>query len=383
MGHRETGMNKIMFVYNTSRYLYLFRMALMECLRSRGFEVVCVAPNDDYTQKIVDRGFRFIPLFMDRRSRHVFKEAVVIARLYRIYRSERPSIILHFTVKPNIYGSLAAKIAGIRCINTVTGLGYLFTESSKSVMFQITMFLYRVAFRCADKVFFQNRNDMKFFLKYRAIDEKKTRIVKGSGIDMDFFSSKNNGEALSGDRGVTFLLSSRMLWDKGVGEFVEAARIVKRAHPGSRFWLIGGMDHKNPAAIPRKALDGWMRDNVVEYFGHVDDVRSYLEKSDIVVLPSYREGMPRSLIEAMAMGKPVITTNRAGCKDTVDDGLTGFLVPARDPFRLASAMTRMIEMGPKDRNFMGRRARQKAEKEFDQKIVIENYTKVLDEILTS
>ena len=289
----------------------------------------------------------------------------------------------HFTIKPVIYGTIAAKAARVPLIfNTVTGLGYVFTDQSRVWLKSLVKALYRLAFFLSDHVFFQNGDDERFFAGRTSKKGHRVTILPGSGVDCERFKpviSKPKSD-LSGS--LTFLMISRLLKDKGIYEFVNAGRMVKRKFPNVEFLLLGRRDERNPSVIDSAELDKWQAEDVVKWLGEADDVRPILAKADVVVLPSYREGTPRALLEASAMGKPLIATDVTGCREVVANDRTGLLVPVKNPKALAEAMCKMIE-NPGMRAEMGKEGRRKMEKEFDEKIVIGKILEVYHNLLQS
>ena len=374
-------MPKFLFVANVARDLYNFRIGLMRVLRKKGFEVVCIAPEDSFVEKFKDEGFRFIPLeYLRRESKGLFNNLLLIWELYKIYKEEKPDLIFHYTIKPNIFGNIASGIAGIRSISVVTGLGSFFVR--KSVLQIVIKYLYKFSFIFTEKVFFLNTDDRDLFVKEGIIPSKKEVLVNGEGIDTDYFSPEFCKEYSKKRKGhLVFLLIARLLWDKGIGEFVESARKVKERYPEVEFWLLGPLDKANPTAVPSKTIKSWEEKGIIKYLGVVDDVRPLIHQSDVVTLPSYREGIPRSLLEAISMGKPIITTDAPGCREVVEDGKNGFLVPVKDVEALTNAMIKFIELTEEERQEMGHYSREKAIREFDEKIIVKKYIEVIEEVL--
>jgi len=373
-------MPKFLFVANVARDLYNFRIGLMRVLRAKGFEVVCIAPEDSFVERFKDEAFRFIPLeHLRRESKGLFNNLLLIWELYKIYKKERPNLIFHYTIKPNIFGNIASGIAGIRSISVVTGLGSFFVR--KSILQIVIKYLYKFSFIFTEKVFFLNRDDRDLFVKEGIVPPKKTVLVNGEGIDIDYFSPEFCEKYPKKEDHLVFLLIARLLWDKGIGEFVESAKKVKERYPEVEFWLLGPLDKANPTAIPSKIIKDWEEKGTIKYLGVVDDVRSFICQSDVVVLPSYREGVPRSLLEAISMGKPIITTDTSGCREVVEDGKNGFLIPVKDVEALTNAMIKFIELTKEERQEMGHYSREKAIREFDEKIIVKKYLEVIEEVL--
>lgn len=341
-------------------------------IKNRGHEVIFCAAHDDYTTRLEKMSFRYIPVVLERKGKNIFKEISLLFSLIMIYRSEKPDWIFHNSVKPNIYGAIAAHFTGRRCVNTVSGLGYLFIR--KSLLTDISTVFYRLAGIYAEKTFFQNKDDLRFFLDHRLINAGKYALVAGSGINTDFFKPAVNRRTFSPKDDFIFLYLGRLLWDKGVEEIIESVRILKKHYPLLRVNFLGMIDEGNPSGIDAPQIKKWEQEGIIRYLGEVADVRPYLEGCGCVILPSfYREGVPKALLEAAAMELPVITTNVPGCRDAVEHGITGLLVEARDTHALVEAMDSIIKMKEDQRREMGRRGREKVIREYSEKVVIETY----------
>ncbi|HZW12290.1 MAG TPA: glycosyltransferase family 4 protein [Noviherbaspirillum sp.] len=370
---------KIVISINTAWNIYNFRSGLIKALMSHGYQVVAVAPGDEYADRLKDLGCRFINIPMDNNGTHPGRDLSLLMRYIRVLRSERPLAYLGYTVKPNVYGSLAAHMLRIPVINNIAGLGTTFINSS--FLTHIVRTLYRVSLRRSRRIFFQNADDQALFIRTGLVMPEKTDRLPGSGMDLTRFQPVQS-LPLPG-RPFVFLLVSRMLKDKGVEEFVEAARLVQKQHPSIRFQLLGFVDEANSNSIPLERLKGWENEGIIRYLGKTDDVRPHLAQADCIVLPSYREGVPRSLLEAAAMGRPIIATNVVGCRDVVDDNVNGLLCRPKDARDLADKMTQMINFSPERRLEMGRAGRQKVETEFDEKLVIQKYLNTIADIATA
>jgi glycosyltransferase involved in cell wall biosynthesis len=369
---------KVAVVANTSWFIYNFQRRFLEDLRIAGHEVITVAPPDATTVRLEERRFRSVPMAMERSGFNPVVEWRALGRLRRIYEAERPDMVFQSTIKPVIYGSIAAQRAGItRVFNMIPGLGYVFAGRGvrQRLLRPLVKSLYRYALRRSSRVFFQNPDDRRYFVENGLVSETAAEITWGLGVDMEYFQP---AEAVAPRSGGCFLLIARMLAEKGVGEFVAAAETLHREYPKARFQLLGKVDEGNPGGISAAALRSWHEAGVVEYLGEVDDVRPFLAAADVVVLPSYyREGMPNALLEAMAMGKPVITTDAPGCRETVREGVTGLLVPPRDVAALAAAMRLMIA-DPARRRTMGERGRMFAQERFDVRLVNAQLLKAME-----
>jgi glycosyltransferase involved in cell wall biosynthesis len=354
---------------------------------AEGYEVVAVAPLDDYAARLEELGCRYVPLAMENIGTHPGRDLMLWWRFYRLLRRERPDVYLGYTVKPNVYGSLAAHALGIPVVNNIAGLGVVFIKGSW--LTRLVRGLYRLALRRSTHVFFQNEDDRSLFIEGGLVRAEVTDRVPGSGIDLEKFSfvppNLNHSPAGISNRTerFRFLLIARMLWDKGVGEYVEAARQVHLRWPEAEFCLLGFLDVLNPAAISRTQMKEWEDEGMIRYLGVSDDVRVEIAETDCVVLPSfYREGVPHTLLEAAAMGRPIITTDEVGCREVVDDGLNGYLCKVRDTGDLVQKMEMMLALDAEERAAMGRYGRNKMEQEFDEQIVIDRYLEVVSGIST-
>jgi glycosyltransferase involved in cell wall biosynthesis len=366
---------KIVFVYNTARYLYHFRLRLMQEMRARGWEVIAVSPVDRYAEKFKAQGIRFFGLPLKRKGKNPLTDLLMCLRLYRLYRREKPDIVHHFTVKPVIFGTLAARISGIsQIINHIPGLGYTFLRAG--FIQRLVEILYRLILTPRVQMIFQNPDDLSFFLNKRLVIEQQSHLIPGSGVNTDYFSPERFPDA-SPAREIIFVLVARMLWDKGIAEYVEAAKMVRMDRPETRFLLIGSPDKGNPASIPLSWLEKQQKDNRIEWIRQTEDVRPYLASATAVILPSYREGLPRSLTEGAAMAKPIITTAVPGCKEIVENGVNGYLVPPRDPESLAHRMLKLAG-DPVLQKKMGRAGRERILEFFDERVIIQRTLEVLD-----
>ena len=371
---------KVVIAANTAWYLANFRLNLATALQSAGYEVIAIAPRGDDSARIEAAGVQFIPVPMDNKGTNPVRDLGLLLRLVRVLRRERPAVYLGYTVKPNIYGGMACRLLGIPSIHNISGLGTAFINDTW--LTRVVRRLYLLGMCKAVKVFFQNPDDLYLFVQNGLVSAEQADRLPGSGVDTDWFSPHENTSGSEGSR-ARFLLSARLLWDKGIGEYVDAARMLVSEGRNVECRLLGFLDAENRAAIPPEVVNEWEREGVIRYLGSARDVRPLVTQADCVVLPSYyREGVPRSLLEAASMGKPVITTDAVGCRETVDDGVNGFLCRPRDVSDLADKMRRMVEMPSAERAEMGRRGREKMEREFDERIVIERYLQAVEEIVS-
>lgn len=365
----SSALARLLFVVNSAWNLVNFRSGLIQALVADGHEVLACAPADEWAPRLPGLGCRFLPMPMDAQGTHPLRDAALFIRLCSLIRQEEPDVLLAYTVKPNVYASLAAQwVGGVAVVNNIAGLGATFIQTSWVT--RVVMGLYRLALARSHTVFFQNRDDRDLFQAQRLVQSSQAELLPGSGVDLQRHRPR---PPRSPDGRVRFLMVSRLLWDKGIGELVQAARLLKASRPHVQIELLGFLDVQNPSAIQRADVQGWEAEGVLHYLGASDDPRPYMAASDCVVLPSYREGTPRSLLEAAAMGKPVITTDVPGCRTVVDDGITGRLCRARDAVDLADKIAEMADAGEDARVAMGRAGRLKMEREFDEHRVIEAY----------
>ena len=322
----QHSLRNVWMVSNSAWYLFNFRAGLIKGLLGAGYSVTVCSPPDAYLERLTGLGVSHVELRLNPAGTNPLREIATLWHLWRLLHLHRPRVLLTFTPKVNIYFALVAGALRIACIPNVSGLGRAFTAGGW--LEAVARTLYRLAFRSVQMVFFQNRDDRDLFVRSGFVESEACRTVPGSGIDLQHFSPAFIDAPRTG--AFRFLLAGRMLWDKGIGEYVEATRIVKAQFPHVECGLLGFLDVNNPAAISGAQIDAWRSEGVVQYHGATDDVRPLMAASDCVVLPSYREGTPRSLLEAAAMGIPVIATDAVGCREVVDDGVTGLLCRLKD-----------------------------------------------------
>lgn len=364
----------ILITANTAWNVAHFRKPVISALLADGHSITVLSPPDDNAPTLVDMGCRFIPLWMDAASLNPFRELMLLLSFWRIFRSEKPDAVLSFTIKNNIFGAIAARWAGVTFIPNITGLGTAFL--SGPVFQWIAEGFYKYAFRNLDTVFFQNTDDLNIFLERDLTSDHQARLLPGSGIDLDHFAL---GPLPPAGTPVTFLMIARLIYDKGVREYVEAARLVKQEFPDARFRLLGPLDVENRTAVDEVTLRNWVSSGRVEYVGSTHDVREHIKAAHCIVLPSYREGCPRTLLEAAAMGRPLITSDVPGCRSVVDEGVSGVFCEAKSAESLAQAMRRLILTPSTVLNQMGKASRSKMEREFDEDIVVSAYRRVISE----
>lgn len=374
---------KILLFANTDWYLYNFRRSLAQRLVEDGYEVVLLSPSGEYGSKLLGLGFNWIPAPLNRISLNPIRELFFVYWLYRFLKKNKIDIIHGFTIKCAVYGSLAARFAGVhRRINAVAGMGYVFTskDAKASLLRPIVRLLMRIALGGdLARLILQNSDDVKLFNEAKIVNPDYIRLIPSSGVDCSRFHPKYKFYSDSGVNKIKVVLASRLLWDKGVSEYVAAARSLLAEGYEIDFILAGDPDLGNPAAVPVDTIKGWVSEGLIKWLGHVDDMPSLFQSADIVVLPSYREGLPKGLIEAGACGVPLVTTDVPGCREVVTDGINGLLVPVKDAGRLACAIANLA-VDPQLRHKLGSAARARALSEFDERIVISNTLSVYKEI---
>ena len=381
-------MSKIVLFANTDWYLYNFRRSLALALREAGHELLLLSPPGEYGARLRALGLRWEPVPMDRRSLNPLREAAVLAHLWRLFRRERPDLVHGFTIKCAVYGSLAARLAGVPArVNAVTGMGYVFTstDAKARALRPLVRLLMRAALDGRDaRLILQNPDDVAVFEQARLVAPGQIRLIPGSGVDCVRFApgeSVGRGHAPDADTPpFRVLLAARLLWDKGLAEFVDAARRLHGEGRAIDFLLAGDPDPGNPAAVPEATVHDWVAEGLLHWLGHVDDMPALFASVDVVVLPSYREGLPKGLIEAAACALPLVTTDVPGCREVVTDGVDGLLVPVRDADALATAIARLHD-DPSLAARLGAAARQRALDEFDERIVIARTQAVYQELL--
>ncbi|MCD4811329.1 glycosyltransferase family 4 protein [bacterium] len=370
---------KLIFLITEDWYFWSHRLPIARAARDAGFEVLVATRVDQYKERIENEGFKLIPIGLERKSRNVFKEILSIFDIVKIYRRERPNIVHHVAVKPVLYGSLAARIAGIfGVVNALAGLGFIFVAKGwkAKILRQLIVFACRSAFLAKNTIgIFQNPEDLKLFINAGIVKSEKAALILGSGVDTSHFIH------LSEPGGIpTIVLASRMLWDKGVGEFVVAAKMLKKDGIECRMILVGKPDPENPASVSEETLWSWRAEGIIEWWGHQEDMLSVFSQTNIVALPTtYGEGVPKVLIEAASCGRAIVATDVPGCREIVRHNENGLLVPSHDPKVLADAIKKLIE-NPELRAKMGARGREIVKTEFSEKIVVRQTMEVYKKI---
>ncbi len=367
----------IAVVANSAWYLLNFRLNLMRALTARGHRVVAIAPTDGrYDAQLAAAGFPLAAVPISGSGTNPLRELQSVCALRRVLKSTGTQLVLSYTPKGNLYGAMASINCRIPFVPNVSGLGRAFIQ--RSFVTTVAQMLYRLTFGRAHLVFFQNEDDRQVFVSAGLVDAAKCERLPGSGVDLQHFAP-----AAVPDRPAdapVFLMVARMLWDKGVGEYMQAARKLRTSYPHAVFRALGPLDVDNPSAVPVDQVQTWRDEGLMEHMGATDDVRPYLADADCVVLPSYREGVPRALLEAAAMARPVITTDAPGCRDALVNGQSGFICKTRDADDLAAQMMRWLLLTPEQRLAMGRSGRAHVEAHFGEHLVIERYLQLVQAV---
>jgi glycosyltransferase involved in cell wall biosynthesis len=371
---------KLMFFISEDWYFWSHRLPIAIAARDTGWEVYLVTRVSTFKERIQKENIHLIPLTkFRRRLQSPVKELLSFYEILKIYQKIKPDIIHQVAFKPVILGTVAARIAGIRrIIDAFAGMGFLFTsENKKKAIFKRLVFFFLRRIFDTERVYliFQNAEDLNLMISERIISQDQAEIIKGSGVNLKAFHKSNEPPEPP-----IVLLPSRMLWDKGVGEFVQAAKIINSNGLRARFVLVGAPDPENPASIPTQKLKEWHTSKIVEWWGQQDDMPTIYDRAHIVCLPSYREGLPKVLLEAGASGKPVVTANTTGCRDIIKDGKNGFLVEPLNPDELANAIKKLLD-DAELRKTMGMRAMQIVEEEFSEEKIVNHTLSLYHKIL--
>lgn len=366
---------KILFCNNNLIGIILFRKNLLEHFIEKGYDVTVVTPcegEENYIKKLPP-GVVYIPIKMNRTSTNPIADLFFFIKLLKILRKEKPDYVFNYTIKPNIFGSIAAKITGIPCSSMIAGLGYTFANNNISS--RIARMLYRIGMRCSKNILLLNKDNLEVIKRRNLCDARKLILLQGGeGVSLEHYTFFNNQS-----KEITFLFIARLIEEKGYNEFVKAAKYVKIEHPHIRFCVIGGFDLGYPKAITQEQVESDVRSGVIENLGVTDNMLSYYRIPGVVVcIPSYySEGLNRSLMEACAVGKPIITTNHPGCRETVINDKNGYIVPIKNPKALAEAMIKYIRLSDEEKNNMSLESRKLANERFDIKKVIQVYDQII------
>ena len=370
--------SQIAIVSNTSWYLFNFRRGLIIRLVNNGYNVLALAPRDEFSIKLEDIGCQFIDFKMENQGLNPIADFRLKHKLESIYNDMKPLLVMHYTIKPVIFGSLAASNLGIPFINNITGLGTAFIRTNWITL--LVQYLYKISQKNASSIFFQNSDDMQLFEERKLIPKSVERkLIPGTGIDLTEFSPRPYSNATED----VFLLIARLIWDKGIGEFVEAAKEIKKDFPSARFQILGFLDVKNRTVISREQVDGWVQEGIIEFYEETVDVRPYIEKAGCIVLPSYREGLPKTLLEAASMARPIIATDVTGCREVVINGKNGFLCEVRDVKSLVNKITQFLSLSKQEKETMGFEGSVIVKDRFDQEKVVDSILKDINRFLSS
>jgi len=361
----------IVFSANSGWNIYNFRLNLVKKLLEEKHNIIIVSPFDSCVEKLIELGCKYVSLEFNSKSLSVFSNLILIIKYYQIFKKYNVNVYFGFTIKPNIFGSLVTRVCRISTINNITGLGTTFLRSNFLEFF--VKILYKFSLKKSKIVFFHNIDDQKLFIKNKIVKSNQTEILPGSGIDLNFFINNNTNNRRSED--LIFLYFGRVIRDKGINEFLESAKIVKDFFPSIQFNILGPLE-KNATMIKKKIND-YHNQQIINYLGTTYDVRPFINRVDCVILPSYREGLPRSILEAFALSKPVISTNVPGCKDIVIDGINGLLCTSQDIKSLTDTIIKFIKLPISLRNSFGKAGRKLVENKYDEKVVIKAYLNCL------
>ena len=366
---------RVALIANSIWNIVNYRVNLIRSLENAGYDVVVFAPKDKDLRHL-NTAFFHIPV--NAKSMNPLVDILLVVRLIILLHKTKPDVVLNFTIKSVIYGTISAKMLGIPCVNNITGLGTLFLRGVASRMFGFM--LYNIVMRISNIAFFQNPDDFRLFNRLGLLRMVGVDILPGSGVDLEKFTPVEETKKSNAD--VVFLFVGRLLLEKGIAEYIDAARIVREIYRQARFQVIGAFDARGDEIALRSKITLAIQDETILYSGTVEDVRPHIAKADCVVLPSYyREGTPRSLLEAAAMEKPIITTDMPGCREVVERGKNGYLCRIKDPEDLARKMIQFIGLPASERSRMGRYGRRKMERQFDESIVIGRYLSAIKDIL--
>ncbi len=363
-------MKKIAFVDNTLWGLLNFRGDVIKALYKEGNRITLIAPFDPNISLKEYQGIEYIPIKLSRKGKNPFQEIKYLFFLYKIYKENKFDLVFHYTIKPNIYGNIAAKLNKIKSISIIPGLGHLFIKESMTT--KIAERLYKFALNFSKEVWFLNSDDKKLFIKRKLIDEEKIKILPGEGINLEkFYPIKNNRQ----DNKIIFLMVARVLWEKGFKEYTEAAEFLKKKYNNLEFQLLGMIDEGNPSGVKKELVESYHKRGIINYLRTSDNVKEIVANCDCIVLPSYREGISRVLLEGASMEIPLITTNVTGCKEIVVDGYNGYLCESKSSQDLIEKIEKFILLPKEEREKIGKNGRIKVKEKFDMKIIIGIYKK--------
>lgn len=366
---------KIVISINTTWNIYNFRLNLIKVLQNEGHQIIAVAPRDNYLSRLESIGVQCYHIAMNPKGTNPIKDIGLTYQYYKLFKTLKPDCVLSYTIKPNIYGNFAARLLNVPTINNISGLGTLFIK--KSFATYIGQLLYKLSLSSSNHVFFQNSDDKLLFTTNKLVSTKITSVIPGSGVDINKFNCIRTH-----NKGYKFLFVGRLIADKGVFEYLDAAVTVLKEYPNKEFLLVGELGYNNKTALSKSQLEAYTNKYPqIKYIGKTDNIVSLLQSVDVMVLPSYREGLSKSLIEAASMSLPIISTNTPGCRDVVEDGFNGFSCKVKSELSLEKAIFRMIDLNEKERLQFGINGRKKITNEFSSKIVNKIYLDKINQIL--
>jgi glycosyltransferase involved in cell wall biosynthesis len=367
---------RIVLSSNTAFSLYNFRLHLMRALKEKGYEVMAISPEDGKYSELLKKEFSFFAVKnLDRKGTNPIKDLKLFFEYFLLFRRLKPDLVIYFTIKPNIYGSISAGLLGIPSISVITGLGYVFIR--EIWLTKLVKLLYWLAFRFNRAVVFLNFEDL---ITLRNISKEKSFLIESEGIDIKQFDPTLCKEAKKD--GFTFLFVGRLLTDKGIYELIKTFERLKKEKPKVKLIIVGSPDEGNPNSVSKGELEKWVKEGLIEWHGFQEDVRPFYCMANCVVLPSYREGVPRVLLEAMAMEKPIITTDAPGCRNVCVDGVNGFLVKPKDVESLYLAMKRMVGLGDEKLREFGKAGRRLAEEKYSAEKIVGEYINLIEAVLS-
>ena len=364
----------ILFSANSGWNIYNFRLNLVKTLLLQKHKIIIAAPFDIFIEKLTNLGCQYAPIEFNSKNTSILSNFFIIFKYYKIFQKYKIDVFFGFTIKPNIFGSIVARLYKVPTINNITGLGTTFLRGKFLEKFII--FLYKFSLKKSRFIFFHNSFDQELFLKNRIVNVNQTIIIPGSGIDLNFFTNKNIDNINSSD--LIFIFVGRIMLDKGINEFLEAAKLVKKNYIYSTFNVLGSID--NDSKVIKNKIKDYHNRNIINYLGSTNDVRSFINNADCIILPSYREGLSRTILEAFALSKPVISTNVPGCNEIVKDGINGLLCKSKDMKSLASTIIKFIKLPLSVRQACGKEGRKLVEKKYDEKFVIQIYLNCLSKL---
>jgi glycosyltransferase involved in cell wall biosynthesis len=373
---------KIALVANTSWSIYNFRLGLITHLQKLEYQVLVIAPEDDFSRYLIEKGCDFVPIKLESYGQNLLHDIGIVLQLRHIYRQHRPNLIFHYTIKPNIYGTIAASLCRIPTIAVTTGLGLLST-SANTFVHKISLLLYRLAGRFTHEMWFLNEPNRQFFIKKNIIKPAKAHLLPGEGVDTEWFKpSEDTTQSVKDD--VNFLFAGRFIENKGIFEFAEAARLILKRYPQAKFQILGFINYENPLAVQEEQLKKWESEKILTYLGKTTDIRPYLDNADCLVYPSYYgEGLSRVLLEAASMAIPIITTDHTGCREIIIPNVSGFLCKSKNVSDLVKKIERFLLLPQKKRDKMGEKSREYVISNFEESIIIQLYIEAIKRHLPS